>query len=99
MKPALFTVEYETREPLSKCRDLIPLKRDACLSCGAPTRMESAGQLALFRHGGYGATRMTTFAVCPNRDCLAVRFVRTIEVRPELNQEEPCSGYSSESRS
>lgn len=82
-RAALFTVELEKRAPTSRCRDLVPLRRDACLACGGPTRDESVGQPALFRHGGYGATKMTTFAVCDNRDCLAVRFVRSIEVRPD----------------
>lgn len=82
-RPSLFTIEVETRPPLSRCTDLIPLRRDACLGCGGPVEAESVGQPALFRHGGYGATRMTTFAVCQNPECLAVRFVRTIEVRPE----------------
>lgn len=82
-KPALFEVTVEKRPVLSRCTDLIPLRRDVCLACGGPVEHESVGQPALFRHGGYGATRMTTFAVCRDRECLAVRFVRSIEVRPE----------------
>lgn len=83
MKPGLFTVTVETRRPTTRCTDLVPLPRDDCLACGGPTTVESVGQPALFRHGGYGATRMETFAICLARACRAVRLVRTVEVRPD----------------
>lgn len=35
-----------------------------CPACGAPLDTETAGQLPLLRHGGYGATRSTTTVTC-----------------------------------
>lgn len=89
MKQRLLEVERAPKPKLSRCRDLVPVERDTCFVCGGPIRHESIGQPALFRHGGYGATRMTTFAICTERACRAVRIVRTIEVRPDRREARP----------
>lgn len=84
MRSRLFDVPSVDRGPvLSKCRELVPLPKDTCRRCGGATRRESVGQPALFRHGGFGATRMTTVLACVSSACRAVRQTQVDEVRPE----------------
>lgn len=44
---------------------LVLLDPDRCPSCAQPVEVETVGQPALFLHGGYGATRVTTIRYCP----------------------------------
>ena len=83
MRPALFPTGKKTQISRTSCKELVPLPRDECHACHGPIIFESVGQLALFKHGGYGATRLTTFAVCRDSQCLVVRFVGCTEIRPE----------------
>ncbi len=83
MSDRLFSIALEPRTRLSLCVDLVPYPGDVCLRCGGPVTSESIGQPALFRHGGYGATRMSTFLLCRDQKCRGVRLSRVIEVRPE----------------
>lgn len=79
----LFYEPKESRTDLSRCRDLVPLKREICLRCGGELRRETHDMTALFYHGGYGATRRTTFALCIDSECRWTRLVSVDEVRPE----------------
>ena len=81
----LLDVERVGRGPLSRCTELVPLERDRCYRCGADVDRESVGQPALFRHGGYGATRMTTFLVCLDARCRTVRCAAVVEVSPRVS--------------
>lgn len=83
MRARLFDTPRPVRGPRSKCRDLVPRQPDACMYCGGDVRYETIGQLALFRHGGYGATVSRVFALCSVHTCRGVRLVQTIEIRPE----------------
>lgn len=78
----LIDVERAARAPRSKCRDLVPRTREECTRCRAPVTYESVTELALFRHGGYGADRETRFVVCTNTRCRAVRLAVVVEVNP-----------------
>lgn len=82
MKPRRLFDTARVTGPRSRCTDLVPLARALCLACGSETRTATIGEPALFRHGGYGATRLTTFLLCANEACRAVRFLRVEEVRP-----------------
>lgn len=82
MRAALFATERVTHGPLSRCRALVPLPRQVCLRCGGPLRRERISQPALFRHGGYGATREQTFVLCQDQECRWVRLAVTVEVSP-----------------
>lgn len=84
MKPRLFDFERARQGPLSKCTDLVPLTMNRCYRCGTDVDEESVGQLALFRHGGYGATQMSTFHLCRNTKCRAVRLANVVEVNPRV---------------
>lgn len=66
----------------SKCRDLVPLAPGRCARCGAATVPEVHGLLSLLRHGGYGADRETTYAVCSSLTCRYTRRVEVIERSP-----------------
>ena len=63
-------------------RELVPLARHACHRCGGPIKLTTFTEPALLRHGGYGADRATTFEVCTNRKCKAVRLVEVAEQNP-----------------
>ena len=43
----------------------IAVRPDGCHQCGGPLTTQAAGQPALFRHGGYGATVTTMRRWCP----------------------------------
>jgi len=62
--------------------ELVPLPRHVCHRCGAPVKPWTFTEPALLRHGGYGANRATTFEVCQNRKCKAVRLVEVAEQNP-----------------
>lgn len=78
MKQALFDAPAIRRERTSKA--LVPVSLDACPSCGGLLLSDTHGQLALFRHGGYGATRMTTTLSCPG--CTWSLVVDVTETNP-----------------
>ena len=82
MKPRLFDFERARTGPRSRCLELVPLERDRCYRCGTDVDVESIGQLALFRHGGYGATQMSTFHICRNSKCRCVRLANIVETNP-----------------
>ena len=84
MKPRLFDFERARTAPRSKCLALVPLERDRCYRCGDDVDIESVGQLALFRHGGYGATRMHTFHICRNTKCRTIRCAVVVETNPRF---------------
>lgn len=53
-----------------------------CPDCGGPLVERTVGQMALFVHGGYGADRTSTWAICANRECRwSIERVR-IETKP-----------------
>ena len=79
----LFTATLERRAPVSKCVELVPLERERCLACGGQVNVRKMGQPALFRHGGYGATRVVTTLECRDIACGAVRESRIDEIRPD----------------
>jgi hypothetical protein len=81
MRPTLFDAPRETRTG-SRCTDLLPLSRTACLKCGGLTVLSTMSEAALFRHGGYGATRVVTRRACADPDCPGLRIVSVDEVRP-----------------
>jgi len=64
----------------SRCRSLLPLAPDACLSCGGITALGVVDEPALFRHGGYGGTTRTVSRWCPN--CKVGRVSRRETVNP-----------------
>ena len=84
MKPRLFDFERARQVPRSKCTSLVPLDVQRCFRCRSEVDVESVGQLALFRHGGYGATQMSTFHLCRNTKCRAVRLANVVEVNPRV---------------
>ena len=43
----------------------VAVRPDGCHQCGGPLTTQAAGQPALFRHGGYGATVTTMRRWCP----------------------------------
>ncbi len=43
----------------------IAVRPEGCPECGGTITTQSTGQLALFRHGGYGATVTTVRRWCP----------------------------------
>ena len=43
---------------------VVELPRDVCPECGTVLADEAVAQPALFRHGGYGATRRDVVARC-----------------------------------
>jgi hypothetical protein len=58
---------------------LVALDPGACPDCGLPVQVTAAGQLPLLRHGGYGATRRTSWRWCP---CGYLLTHEVTEVRP-----------------
>lgn len=82
MRARLLDVPRVDRGQRSTCRDIVPLPKRQCRSCGGPVRTESVTEMALFRHGGYGADRETRFDVCLDRECRTVRCAVVVEVNP-----------------
>lgn len=72
----LFGVEAKPRWTGST--ELVPVPHDTCPRCGGEPEVIEAAQLALFYHGGYGATRGESVTVC--LDC---RMVLVVEHRSE----------------
>lgn len=60
--------------------ELVPVARERCMLCGGATMRQTIAQPALFYHGGYGATRVTTFVLCLG--CPGVRLSSVDEVNP-----------------
>jgi len=58
----------------------IERRQPGCPECGGPLVSVTAHQPALFRHGGYGATRRTTWTACPH--CRWSLEAAVDEVRP-----------------
>lgn len=58
-------LDVERKERWTGSRELVPVPRDACPSCGCDTSTTTVAQPALFRHGGYGATLASTIRRCP----------------------------------
>lgn len=58
--------------------DLVPAPTAQCVECDADVEYLTIAQPALLRHGGYGATEITTSAVCRfgHERVLAVESVR-----------------------
>jgi hypothetical protein len=61
-------------------RELVPVKDDGCPECGGMLVRRTIWQAALFRRGGYGATRRTTVAVC--FECRYSHVGEVTEVNP-----------------
>lgn len=60
----IYDVDKKVRERTTKA--LVPVSLNACPSCGCPDLDRTqVGEMALLRHGGYGATRSTTTLSCP----------------------------------
>jgi hypothetical protein len=59
---ALFEMSREDTFKTSKA--LVPVTLDRCPACGTALDSRQFGQLSLFFHGGYGATRTTTTLSC-----------------------------------
>lgn len=55
-----------------------------CPECATPLITQTVGQAALFIHGGHGATRQTTWRVCPNGKCRWSMESVVVEVRPDV---------------
>lgn len=73
----------------------LAIREPGCPECGTPLIAASVEQPALFCHGGYGATRKTTWAICPNTECRwSVEHVIE-EIRPDRGpkaKREPVDG-------
>jgi hypothetical protein len=61
---------------------LVAVETVVCPSCGSDTVRGSLGEPALFRHGGYGATRETITDRCTSRQCDWKLVVSVTEVSP-----------------
>lgn len=67
---------------LSSCTDLVPLPPGTCPDCGGATIAVAVAQPALFRHGGYGETTLSTLAVCAAPSCGRALTVSVTSIRP-----------------
>jgi hypothetical protein len=56
--------EVAQRERWMGSKALVVLPREVCPECHGPLSERTFGQLALFRHGGYGADRSQVTAWC-----------------------------------
>lgn len=56
--------DVEQRPAWTGGKALAVLPRDACPECLGPLAEREFGEMALFRHGGYGATRSSVTAWC-----------------------------------
>lgn len=59
------------------------VREPGCPECGTPLIAASIHQPALFIHGGYGATKKITWALCPNKECRWSLEHVIEEVRPD----------------
>lgn len=71
--------ERQRRKRWTGGRALVPLDPDLCPACGQPTDTETTVEMALVRHGGYGADRSTTRRHCP---CGWSLLAVTVETNP-----------------
>lgn len=81
MSQRLLDVERIRRPKWTGSVALVILDRDHCLRCRSETVERRVAQPALLRHGGYGATKKTTFRFCP--ECRWFFISDVTEVRPE----------------
>lgn len=79
MAEVLFDPTAKTRWTGS--RALVPIDRATCPSCGGHLREIRMTELALLRHGGYGASRETVSVSCVR--CPWLLVVEVSEVRPD----------------
>lgn len=63
MRHRLFDVDARPRRR-GTSTELVPVERDRCLDCGGTLHTVTADEPALFRHGGYGATRTSHTVIC-----------------------------------
>ena len=61
----------------------LAIREPGCPECGTPLIAASIAQPALFIHGGYGATRKITWAVCPNGECRWTLEHTIEEIKPD----------------
>jgi hypothetical protein len=78
MADRLLDVERSFRRSFTKA--LVPVSLDVCPSCCGPLDSGQFGQMALFSHGGYGATKTTTTLSCGG--CTWALVVDVTETRP-----------------
>lgn len=78
----LLDVGRAERAPRSRCTDLVPIEREECRKCRGPVERHAITELALFRHGGYGANRETRFLVCLAPKCRTLRIAEVVETNP-----------------
>lgn len=64
MTARLFDVDPKTRRRLAGNLPVLVDTSRACPDCAAPTVSHTVHEPALFRHGGYGATRTSTIDRC-----------------------------------
>lgn len=82
MNPAaLFQTAPEARR--RRRSRVLALRDPGCPECGHSLAEHTVDQPALLVHGGYGATRRTTWSICANRDCRYAHQRAVDEVRPE----------------
>lgn len=78
----LFKSDAKKKAATTRCKELVPLPRRECAKCGGPMVEAKVAQPALLRHGGYGATLVTTRLECIDSECLATRFLSREETQP-----------------
>jgi len=59
-------LDVDVTAPATRCRDLVPLPRESCPSCGEALESTAAVQAPLLRHGGYGEAQRSTLVYCPS---------------------------------
>ena len=59
-----------------------PLTANVCPDCFGDLHRVVLEEMALFRHGGHGATRKTTTDYCKDKDCGWVFEREVSEVKP-----------------
>lgn len=79
MNPDLFGAVRHRRARWTGSRELVLVGHDHCPSCGAVPDGLTVHEDALLRHGGHGATRITTTLHCP---CGWSLTVQQHETRP-----------------
>lgn len=81
-RPQLFDASTLTVESKRRSRELVRIA--GCPACGGPLTEAVVETPALFIHGGYGATRRSTWAICPDTDCRWSIERVVEETRPEV---------------
>lgn len=75
--------EFLDRAEKWKGGKALAIREPGCPECATPLIAASVTQPALFRHGGYGASKRTTWAICPNTECRWSVEHTVEEVRPD----------------